>query len=155
MLLLDNAAKISKFYTGLMKALRLYLPVICILLLCSCKKLIENKQRDVLLAIMTSGQWHVESYMEGAVSITDQFQGYNFKFNEDGSVTGDNGSGVVTGTWVGDVQNYSISSNFPSASDPVKKLNGTWIIKDSSSDYVAAEMTTNQGIMILHLRKNP
>jgi hypothetical protein len=103
---------------------------------------------------MTTGQWHVESYMEGTIAVTDQFQGFNFQFYEDGSVTGNNGTSSTTGTWLGDIRNYSIISNFPSATNPLIKLNGTWLIKDSSMDYVAAEMKTSQGIMILHLRKN-
>ena len=137
-----------------MKILRVYLPVVCFILFCSCEKLVETKKRDALLEIMTSGQWHVESYIEGTIVITDQFQGFNFQFNEDGSVTGNDGLVITTGTWVGDIRNYSISSNFPSAPDPLKKLNGTWIIKDSGLDYVAAEMKNIQGIMILRLRKN-
>jgi hypothetical protein len=137
-----------------MKSVRLTLVVIGFLIISSCGKIIEDKQRNLLVAIMTSGQWHVESYKEGTLEVTDQFQGYNFQFKEDGSVTGDNGTNIISGSWLEDVQNYSISSNFPSAADPVKKLNGTWKIKDSSLDYVAAEMKTTQGIMILHLRKN-
>lgn len=138
-----------------MRIFRSYLPVICLILCCSCKKLIANKEHDVILAIMTVGQWHVEQFMQGTINITDQFQGYNFQFNEDGSVTGNNGSVTVAGTWVGDVRNYSISSDFPLAEDPVKKLNGTWVIKDSSKEYVAAEKKIAQEIMILHLRKTP
>jgi hypothetical protein len=54
---------------------------------------------------------------------------------------------------VGNVSDYTITSNFPSAADPVKKLNGVWKIKDSDWDYVKAEMTINGGTNVLTLRK--
>lgn len=120
----------------------------------SCKKVIENKQRTEIVSIITSGQWHVESYTEGTISFTSQFQGYNFQFTKDGVIFGSKNTLIVQGTWTGDLTNYTISSNFPGVEEPLKKLNGTWKIKDSSSDYVAAEMKTAQGVVVLHLRKN-
>jgi len=122
-------------------------------LLGSCKKLVEETQRSLLMDIITNGQWTVESYLEGTNSVTGQFEGYVFKFNEDGSVIGTIDSVGTAGTWAADPSNYSIMSSFPGSGDPLKKLNGTWKIKDSALDYVAAEMTTVNGKMILHLRK--
>jgi hypothetical protein len=137
-----------------MKILFSYLIVFILFSFSSCKKLIEDKQKDALLELITSGQWHVESFTEGTSSITTEFQGYNFQFTEDGSVYGNLGTQIIPGTWSGDISNYSISSNFPDAPDPVKKLNGTWRITDSAVDFVVAEMQNVQGITVLHLRKN-
>ncbi len=120
----------------------------------SCKKLVEDKRRDLLVQAMTAGLWHVETYQEGSTTITDEFAGYNFQFFENGTVTGVKDSKVQDGTWVGDLQNLSITSDFPSAGNPLNKLNGTWKIIDSAPDYVAAEMSTPNGKAILHLRKN-
>lgn len=122
--------------------------------LSSCKKLVEEQQRDVLLEIMTQGQWSVESFIEGADSTTAQFTGYKFQFLSEGLVYGIHDGDSIPGVWHGDLENYSIQSEFPGAGDPLKKLNGTWKIKDSGIDFVAAEMTDQQGTMILHLRKN-
>jgi hypothetical protein len=119
----------------------------------SCGKLIQDQQRNALIVIMTDGQWHVKSYMEGANPVTVQFEGFNFQFNEDGTVSGDNGTGAINGTWMADIENYSIISHFPTAGEPLNKLNGTWKIKDSGLEYVVAEMKTSQYVAILHLRK--
>jgi hypothetical protein len=121
----------------------------------SCKKLVENTQRNALMDVITNGHCHVETFMNGTVSITSEFSGYNFKFNEDGTVVGLKDSVNIMGSWQGDMNNYSIISAFPETAEPLTKLTGTWKIKDSALDYVAAEMTTLQGTMILHLRKNP
>ncbi len=120
----------------------------------SCRKLVEDKKKELLLEIITVGLWHVETYQDGSTTITDQFQEYNFQFFENGTVTGITASEKIKGTWVGDLQNLSITSNFPSSDLPLKKLNGTWKIIDSALDYVAAERNTSNGKVILHLRKN-
>lgn len=121
--------------------------------LCSCKKLIEEKEKNAFLEVMTNGYWHVESYSEGTINITELFKGYNFKFDTDGTVTGANGRLINKGTWTGDIENYTISSNFPGAEEPLKKLNGMWKITNTKLDFVNAEMNTNTGKVVLQLRK--
>lgn len=120
----------------------------------SCKKLVEDQKRDQLVQAMTAGTWHVETYQEGSATITDQFSGYDFQFYENGTVSSMKDSAQQEGKWIGDVQNLSITSTFPGAEDPLRKLNGTWKITKTGDDYVAAEMNTDQGKNILHLRKN-
>ena len=120
----------------------------------SCKKLVEDKKRDLLLQIMTDGTWRVDGYNEGTVDVSAEFASYNFQFNENGTVVGIHDGTTEQGTWVGDVNNYSINSNFPTAVNPIKRLNGTWKITDSSNTTVEAEMNTANGKNFLHLVKN-
>ena len=133
------------------------LPFICLLLIfsISCRKAIEKKKQEMLLNAITDGKWVVEQYLEGATNVTGDFEDYDFQFFKDGKVTGFNTGGSTDGTWEGDISNYSILSQFPTATNPVKRLNGTWKIKDSDWDYVEAEMNTSTGKNILHLRKEP
>ena len=122
----------------------------------SCKKKIEEKKKDLVMDAMTNGVWYVEQYLEGTNNISGDFAGYIFKFNTDGTVTGDKAGSIANGTWSGDAVNYSITSNFTGAPDPVVKLNGVWKITDSYWDYVEAEKNTPpSGKDILHLRKKP
>ena len=134
------------------------LPVIAVLLLgfsLSCKKAIEKKQQQIIMDAITNGVWIVEQYLEGANNITSDFLNYDFIFYENGTVTGTISGVSTNGTWAGDATNYSITSDFPAAGDPLKKLNGLWKIKDSYWDYVKAEMTTASGINVVRLRKKP
>ena len=131
-----------------------------ILLICvcslSCKKAIENKQREILIDAITNVQWQVHQYIENTVDITNQFYGYSFQFEENGAVHALYiGSVFADGIWTGDVNNYTITAQFPTATDPLKKLNGTWKLTDSYWDYVEAEMNTAGGKNILHLIKKP
>lgn len=119
----------------------------------SCKKLIEEKQKDAVIEAMTTGVWLVEQYFENTDNISSTFLDYEFQFFENGTVKGILGTNVANGTWVADVNKYTITSDFPAASDPLLKLNFTWLIKDSDWDYVKAEATTPAGKNTLYLRK--
>ena len=122
---------------------------------CSCKKAIENKQRDMLVDAITNGEWLVKQYLEDSVDITSSFSGYSFQFEEAGAVHAKYAGATNHGTWAGDMNTYSIISQFPGANDPLKKLNGTWKLTDSYWDYVEAEMITATGKNFLHLIKKP
>jgi hypothetical protein len=119
----------------------------------SCKKAIEKKAQNMIMDAITNGVWIVEQYYEGSNNISSQFLNYNFQFYENGTVTGSINGTVTSGTWVPNASDYTINSQFPSAGDPIKKLNGLWKIKDSDWDYVKAEMVTANGTNVLYLRK--
>ena len=138
-----------------MKLSRLYIPLICLFIAFSCKKAVEDQKRQAVMSFITNGHWKIQSYLVDTVSITSQFDGYTFKFNDDGSVVGDNGTMSATGTWVGEVSDYSITSEFPGAGDPLQKLDGHWIINDSGLTFVKADCKTSGPTMHLHLVKIP
>ena len=138
-----------------MKSFRICFPVMCLLLALSCKKAVEDQKRQAVMSFITNGHWKVESYRIDTTSVTAEFDGYKFKFNDNGTVVGDNGSISSSGTWVGDVSDYSITSEFPGAGDPFQKLNGHWIIKDSGLTFVKADLKTGSAVMHLHLVKVP
>lgn len=119
----------------------------------SCQKLIDKKKEQIVLDIMTSGEWYVEQYFENTTDITGDFLNYQFRFKGDRTVTGARGAELYDGTWTENVSTVSITAQFPTAPDPVKKLNGTWKIKDSAPDFVKAELATPAGKNMLRLRK--
>jgi hypothetical protein len=119
----------------------------------SCKKALEKKAENMIMDAITNGEWIVEQYIEGGNNISSQFLNYSFKFNSNGTVTGTINSTSTNGTWAANATDYTITADFPSAGDPLKKLNGLWKIKDSYWDYVKAEMTTPSGTNVLTLRK--
>lgn len=119
----------------------------------SCKRTVEKKAQDMLMDAITNGTWIVEQYFEGSNNISGQFQNYTFRFYSNGTVTGTIDNTSTDGTWSGNISDYTITSDFPGAGDPLKKLNGVWKIKDSDWSYVKAEMPTSTGINTLHLRK--
>lgn len=138
-----------------MKHLYLILVLFFAIFTPSCKKYIQQQEQKAAMAIITDGVWYVDQYLQNDSAITASFSGYLFKFDANGVVTGTRDSISVKGVWSASIASRSIISNFPTAGDPVKKLNETWKITDSNATYVAASSTdsTNHTNNILHLRK--
>lgn len=59
---------------------------------------------------LISGSWIITSFIESGVDETDDFTGYEFTFNQDGSLTATNGTTTVEGSW-------SITSDSDDSSD--------------------------------------
>lgn len=121
----------------------------------SCKKQVDDKKEDLIISVITDGVWFVDRYVENATDISGDFANYDFKFFKDGTVTGTKATLVNNGTWAGDAISYTITSNFPTGSDTLLKMNGIWKLTDSYIDYVEAEKTTPTGTNYLYLRKKP
>ena len=120
----------------------------------SCKKYIQQQEENAVIKIMTSGVWYVHAYTQNDTSITTTFTGYTFQFLASGIVYAIKDSAkVATGTWVGNVDNETITSNFTGATDPLDKLNSVWKITDSGSDYVVANATIGTDKEYLYLQK--
>lgn len=137
------------------KPFNLIVFLMVLLTVASCKKTVENQQKNIIIEAMTTGVWFVYQYTEAGTDVTAGFSGYEFKFDQNGTVTGTLATSSTPGTWSANISNYSITSQFPSAGDPLQKLNGTWIIKDSYLDFVKAEMVTPSGTNQLQLQKKP
>jgi hypothetical protein len=138
-----------------MRSTHVLVAILLSLSLFSCKKFVEDQKRQAAMSFITNGQWVVSSYLQDSTPVTDQFNGYKFKFDENGTVSGSDGAHSANGTWVAEVSDYSITSDFPGAGNPFQMLNGHWIIKDSGTTFVKADLKTNLGTMHLHLTKVP
>lgn len=104
-----------------------------------CKKVKEDLAMKFLLEAMTNGRWIVDTYKEDNVDETAAFDGYEFQFTEEGKVYAIMGAGQTEGTWVGDVNNLTIYANFPSATEPLIKLNDTFKITNNTTKLVEAK----------------
>ncbi len=136
------------------KSLLLVAALAGVIMLFSCKKAIEQQQKNIIINAMTNGRWYVEQYKQNTADISTDFLGYEFQFYENGNVDAIKSTTTQSGTWSSDITNYTITANYPaSASDTLKLLNYTWKITDSYLDYVEAKTTTTGGDNILHLRK--
>jgi hypothetical protein len=137
-----------------MKKIALFSAISLLVITSSCKKAIEQKQKDIIIEAMTTGRWFVEQYKDTTTDVTADFFGYEFQFYESGTVDGILNTTTRSGTWSSDISSYTITAAFPpAAGDTLKRLNYTWKITDSYLDYVEAKTTTASGDNILHLRK--
>lgn len=49
--------------------------------------------------LAVSGSWTISSYVDSGTDETNDFNGYTFTFNADGSLVAFNGSATITGNW--------------------------------------------------------
>ena len=128
---------------------------IFLVFLFSCKKYVQQQEKNAALAIITDGLWYVSGYQQNDSDITASFSGYLFKFDANSTVTGTKNSVSTPGVWSVDIASQSITTSFPTAGDPLKKLNETWKITDSYTDSVSARSTdtVDHSSNILQLRK--
>ncbi|MCK8479697.1 hypothetical protein [Psychroserpens algicola] len=92
-----------------------------------------------------SGTWRITNFNDSGQNETSDFNGYDFSFNADGSLTATNGANTLTGTWsVTDDSNSNDDSNsdddidfnifFPVPdSNDFEDLNDDWDVVSSSS----------------------
>jgi hypothetical protein len=123
--------------------------------LLSCKKFIQQQEENAVVKIMTSGVWYVSAYNQNdTTNFAPLFNAYTFQFLANGTVLAIKDSmTVATGTWVGNINNETITSNFAGATDPLIKLNSVWKITDSGTNYVKATTTIGTDSEYLFLLK--
>ncbi|MBV4357026.1 hypothetical protein [Pinibacter aurantiacus] len=117
----------------------------------SCKKAIDRKKEQIVIAAVTNGRWVVTQFSNNGTDITTNFAGYEFQFYESGSVDAYWLMNKNTGTWSGDINALTITAHFQPANDTLQQLNEIWKITDSDWDYVRASGAN--GTKMLYLKK--
>jgi glycerol kinase len=114
-----------------------------------CRKTLSDIQTKALIDIITSGRWVVDTFTDGSAD----YRGYEFKFNESGTVDAFLGATTTTGSFVVDALNSRITSRFPAGSaEPLLKLSETWSITKASLSQVEAKPTDAGRTAFLRIR---
>jgi len=92
-----------------------------------CKKAIEKKIEEQAIMLMTDGSWLITQFTEGGSDITSQFNGWEFTFKTDFTMTGAKGATTVNGTWSYNYASKTITTYSASPVSPLEKLNGSWL----------------------------
>ncbi|RZK46890.1 MAG: hypothetical protein EOO94_01845 [Pedobacter sp.] len=119
----------------------------------SCKKFIQDQKEKIAMDIITNGTWIIDKYEESSVDMTSSYSGYEFKFNDDETMKAMSVSNTISGTWKPNIVAYTIKNDFPTAGDPIGRLNETWELFDSETDYVKARAKGSSVPKLLYLKK--
>lgn len=120
----------------------------------SCEKVVEQIQENVAYEIITNGRWGISRFDEGSTSLLSEYAPYDFQFYKGGVVIAYfNGNPDLNGTWLGKQETLAIESNFPGAVNPLKRLNGTWIISEASPNSVKSTRKEGSEVYTLWLKK--
>ncbi len=103
---------------------------------------------------MTEGFWKVSFFSKNGDVITTDFSNYKFKYHKNRTVDAILNEVVEqTGNWEGDAAAKTTWANFPSATDPILLLNGTWNINQNTWTHVKASQTNGSETRIMWLDK--
>jgi hypothetical protein len=121
---------------------------------CSKEKSSEIKE-NLILSYMTSGTWTLDFFTATNVSVLQEFEGYTFQFNRNGTVSAFKGNETVTGTWFGNQDDISVTAEFPPGSGPLLRLNAKWFIYNQSLTSIQATAISNNFFYNIRLVKGP
>ena len=139
--------------------MKILIALLSLCLLSGCKKtdeVIQQKQENLILQAMITGQWVVTTFNKGGTDVTPDYQPYKFQFKKDGTVDAVTGGAVEkTGTWsaTGDAQAQFITAEFTTGSNPLLLLNGTWEIRSTTWTSVNADQKVGAELRSLRLDK--
>jgi outer membrane biogenesis lipoprotein LolB len=129
------------------------LVLMALLLLQSCSK---SDDSPTTTSIVTSGTWRVTYYWDKDKDETSDFTGFNFVFNNSGSLTATRNSSSVTGSWSysgSDDSNDKLIINL--AGVPLESLSDDWHITEKSETLIKLEdQSGSGGVEYLYFTKN-
>jgi hypothetical protein len=107
---------------------------------------------DLLIQIMTDGEWSVTEYKLNGVDITPDFYGWRFKYFANKTVDAKFNSSLVTsGTWDGSSSSMTMTALFPGSTNPVTRVVGTWQVTSPGTRVVAASQTSGTDVKTMKL----
>ncbi|WP_340199357.1 hypothetical protein [Ascidiimonas sp. W6] len=102
-----------------------------------------------VITTVQSGSWRITSFIDSGVDETDDFSGYIFTFNSDGSLSAVNGAITINGTWSveDDDSTSDIDFNIFFASPPdFEELTEDWdIISRSTTQIQLTDVSGGNG----------
>ncbi|WP_339702207.1 hypothetical protein [uncultured Marixanthomonas sp.] len=88
---------------------------------------------DDLESILQDGQWSVGSYIDDGDDETNDYNGYAFTFNADGTAVAESNSDTVNGTWAvttsGSGLDLVLNFEIDNEDDPFDDLNDDWDVE--------------------------
>lgn len=89
---------------------------------------------DMLSTILQEGLWKVASYLDDGIDETNDYNGYELNFNNDGTVIADNGT-PINGDWSLQNSESTLILNFGTTM-PFNEFNGDWDVIATSDTNV-------------------
>lgn len=107
-----------------------------------------------IIATVEAGTWHVSSYVDSGVDETSDYNGYDFTFATNGTISASNGTTTINGTWWVDDDDNScncsddIDFNIAFAvvdPDPFAELNDDWDVASHTSSMISLRDVSGGG----------
>lgn len=110
---------------------------------------------NISQTLTSAGGWKVSYYFDKDKDETNDFSGFIFRFNADGSLESTRNGATTTGTWAitsnDGTQRLVISSG--SGAKPLSDLDDDWIITEKSDNQIKLKDDNDDHLEELHFEK--
>jgi len=133
-----------------MKTNIILIGIFSVILFASCSK----DTPEVVQNNLEKGDWKITYYYDKDHEETSDYTGYNFVFNDDGTLDATSTSGTVTGTW-STGNDDSMDRLYITFSNPDKfvEISDDWVIVSQSSDKIELKDDSDSGTELLTFEK--
>ena len=123
-----------------------------LLMAASCKREIPAVPEDLLVKVLTEGEWSVTEYKINGVDKTPDFAGWRVKFYSTKTADAKFNTTVrSSGTWDASQTSQTFTINFPTAGQPMSLSNGTWHVDQPGTRVVVSSQTVGTDVKIMKL----
>jgi len=123
----------------------------CLLMSASCKPDPADLPEDLIIQLMTNGEWSVIDFKLNGVDKTPDFAAYRFKYYSDKTVNARYDTSTFPGTWDGSTSTMTTSNNFPTAIYPITLVNGTWRVDSPGTRIVKTSQISGSDVKTMKL----
>ncbi len=123
-----------------------------VLMSASCKPEIPVVPEDLLVQLLTDGEWSVTEYKLNGVDKTPEFAGWRVKFYSGKTADAKFNTVVMTsGTWDASQSAQTFNINFPTAGAPMNQSNGTWHVDQPGTRIVVSSQISGTDVKTMKL----
>lgn len=114
--------------------------ILLFITLVSCKKDKSSSSSTISVSsIVAQGKWKVTFYENSGTNETSNFNGYEFLFNSNGTVSATKSSTVINGNWSDGNDDSQLKLVLTFSVSPFSDLNDDWHIIEKSSTVIKLE----------------
>lgn len=119
---------------------------------CDCNKPPTIIPEDLLVKVLTEGEWSITNFTMNSTNYTQDYAGWRVKFHSNKTADAKfNAAVVYTGTWDGSQSTMTFTCNFPGATLPISRVIGTWNVIPSGSRIVDGTQTVGTDVKTMKL----
>jgi hypothetical protein len=108
----------------------------------SCSEEVDIANPNTVTDIVTQGKWKVDVYMDVNQDQTNDFAGYSFTFERNGTLIADCNGTNCSGTWTEDKVARKITLSFNNATPVLERINNQWSVAEVTAALVS--LSNNQ-----------
>jgi hypothetical protein len=112
-------------------------PILGAFALASCSQTEQDITAfNTVTEVVTQGKWKVDIYLDANQDQTNDFAGFSFTFNRNGTVSATSVTDNYTGTWTENQVDRKLMIQFNTNNAALNKINDTWNVTEVNFRFI-------------------